>query len=331
MSSPRSPGLTSTAGGVYEWLVFTDSERREPFTGTELRRRIAHDFLALKPGDRLPTVRSLAAGYGASLGGVQDALVKLQEDGAISLDRRHRRGASLLGRSIGRLWEIAAGSPLVVSFPLPTAPRVQGLATAMKALLTANDVAAYLIFVRGARQRLDALRRRQCHLAVMSSLSAGSILGDGEEVVLELPARSYVLEHRIYFVQRPGRDLGHERALIDPDSADFEILTQNEFGGEAELISATYMQFLRLIAEDRADAAILDSEEEAVARFPPWVRSRPLSAGVRDKIGGRNTRAAFVARRGDEAVRRVLDACISADELGRIQADVVNRDRLPEY
>lgn len=292
---------------------------------------MAHDFLALKPGDHLRTVRSMAAGYGASLGGIQQALVRLNGDGAISLDRRHGRGADLLARSIGRLWEIAEGSPLVVSFPLPTTPRVQGLATAVKALLTADEVAAYLTFVRGARQRLDALRRRQCHLAVMSSLSAESILGDGEEVILELPAKSYVLEHRVFYVDRPGRDPAQERALIDPDSADFEILTRREFGPASQLVSATYMQFLRLVAEDRADAAVLDAAEEAVARFPPWIRSRPLSASVLDEIGERNKRAAFIARRGDESVRRVLEACLGPDALSRIQADVVNRDRLPEY
>ncbi len=312
--------------------MFTDDERRAPRLGDELRRNLARDLLALDPGDRLPTVRAFAGRHEASLGAVHQALGRLEEAGAIEVERRHGSGAILRGRSVGRLWAEAEHEPLVISLPLPTAPRIQGLATAIKALLSAQDVAAYLIFLRGARQRLEALRHRQCHLAVMSSLSAGSILDGTEEILFELPDRSYVLEHRVYYVTRPGDDRQVERAVIDPDSADFEILTRLEFSGSAtQLIPAIYMQFQRLIEEDRVDAAILDAEEDAVARFPSSIRSRPLSEPVRTQIAERNTRAAFVGRAAEPAVRRVLEACLVPDELLRIQADVVNRDRVPEY
>ena len=312
--------------------MFTPDERPEPLTGDELRQRLARDLLALRPGDRLPTVRTLAALHGASLGAVHQAVVRLEEAGAIEVDRRHGRGAVLLGRSPGRLWAEAEREPLVISLPLPTAPRVQGLASAIKALLVAQDVAAYLIFLRGARQRLAALRHGQCHLAVMSSLSAGAMTTPTEEVILELPPQSYVQEHRVYYVERPGR-AGHiDRAVIDEDSADFDILTRLEFAGtDTRLVPATYMQFQRLIDEDRADAAILDAEEDIVARLPPTIRDRPLSEGVRAEIGDRNTRAAFVGRAGESTVRRVLEACLDPTDLLRIQAEVIRRDRVPEY
>lgn len=312
--------------------MFTADERAEPLSGDELRRRLARDFLALEPGDRLPTVRALAGRHGASLGAIHQAVVRLEEVAAIEVDRRHGRGGVLLARSPGRLWAEAEREPLVISLPLPTAPRVQGLASAIKALLVAQDVAAYLIFLRGARQRLAALRHHQCHLAVMSSLAAGAMATPDEELVLELPASSYVLEHRVYFVERPGDDGRIGRAVIDADSADFDILTRLEFAGSGtQLVPATYMQFERLLDEDRADAAILDAEEDIVARLPATIRDRPLSDRVRAEIGDRNTKAAFVGRTGEPAVRRVLAACLDPTDLLRIQADVVRRDRVPEY
>jgi hypothetical protein len=312
--------------------MFTMDERTDPLSGDELRRRLARDLLALKPGDRLPTVRAMAGRHGASLGAVHQAVVRLEDVGAIQVERRHGRGAVLLGRSPGRLWAEAEREPLVISLPLPTAPRVQGLASAIKALLVAQDVAAYLIFLRGARQRLAALRHRQCHLAVMSSLSAGAMLTPDEELIVELPPQSYVLEHRVYYVDRPGGGGRIGRAVIDEDSADFDILTRLEFAGsETRLVPATYMQFERLIDEDRADAAILDAEEDIVARLPATIRDRPLSKAVRAAIGDRNTRAAFVGRAGEPAVRHVLEACLDPGDLLRIQADVVRRDRVPEY
>lgn len=312
--------------------VFTPNERREPVSGDELRRRMAQELLGVVPGDRLPTMRSMGSTLGASLGAVHQTLVKLEEAEAIDVDRRHGRGAVMLGRSVGRLWWEAEHEPLVVSLPLPTAPRIQGLATAIKALLAAHDVAAYLIFMRGARRRLEGLRRRQCHVAVMSGLSAQAIAGPAEELILELPDRSFVQEHRVYYIDRPGRGDQIERAIIDEDSSDFDILTRLEFGAtDTELVPATYMQCLRLIEEDRADAAILDAEEDIVARLPRTIRDRPLGEHVRAEIGERNTRAALVGRRGETSVRRVLEACLDPGQLLRIQADVLRRDRVPEY
>ena len=312
--------------------MFTTDERSEPVSGDDLRRRLARDLLALRPGDRLPTVRALAGTHGASLGAIHQALVRLEESGAIDVDRQHGRGAILLGRSPGRLWAEAEREPLVISLPLPTAPRIQGLATAIKALLSAQEVAAYLIFLRGARQRVAALRHGQCHLAVMSSLSAGTMALPAEEVVLELPARSYVLEHRVYYMERPGRGKRIGRAVIDEDSADFDILTHLEFDGTAtRLVPATYMQFQRLLDEDRADAAILDSEEDIVARLPATIRDRALSPRVRAEIGDRNTRTAFVGPTDRPALRHVLDACLDPVRLLEIQAEVIRRDRVPEY
>lgn len=220
----------------------------------------------------------------------------------------------------------------MLSLPLPTAPRIQGLATAIKALLSANEVLAYLIFLRGARRRLAGLRRGQCHIAVMSGLSAEAIAGPAEELILELPDQSFVREHRVYYAERPGRGSQIERAIIDEDSSDFDILTRLEFGEtDTRLVPATYMQGIRLIEEDRADAAILDAEEDIVARLPRTVQDRPLSDHVRAEVHERNTRAALVGRRGEASVRRVLDACLHPDELLRIQQDVLRRDRVPEY
>ncbi len=298
--------------------------------GEDLRRGIARILLHVDPGQRLPTVRDLAARFGVSIGAAQEALVRLESDGAIAVDRRGR-GAILLDRSPGQLWSIAEASPLIISLPLPSTTRIEGLATAVKAQLAASGVEAFMIFSRGSRNRLVELRQQRCHAAVMSALAATELCGPGEEAVLELPPFSFVREHRVYFVDgdRPsGEPL---RVAVDRDSLDFQLLTELEFRDSgATFVSATYMESPRLLEERRAEAVVWDVEE-GKARMPSFVRDRPLSKHVLDQIGTSDLSAAFVTRRSDASVRRLFQICLDVDALMRLQDEVMAGRHLPAY
>jgi hypothetical protein len=303
---------------------------RERIRADELRRRMARALLEIGPGDRLPTVRDLAASQGASIGATQEALARFEVDGAIAVDRQGRT-TTLVRRVLGDLWAAAEGGPLILALPLPSTRRIEGLATAVKAQLADAGVESYLVFIRGSRQRVLALRQQRCHAVVMSSLAAKELGGPDEDTVLELPAGSFVKEHRLY-VATDGRSSDEPlRVVMDRDSLDFQLLTELEFRDSgATFVPATYMQFPRLIAERRADAVIWDVEE-AESRMPSFVHDRELSQGVLDKIGDSNLRAAFVARRPDTSVRRILTASLDQAAVMKVQGEVVQAQRVPEY
>jgi len=163
----------------------------------------------------------------------------------------------------------------------------------------------------------------------MSVLAAAERDATDQVVVLELPPASFVREHRVFYVEHPAGQL--PRVIVDRDSADFQTLAELEFPpGTAQFVPATFMQFERLLRERRADVAILDVEE-ADGRLPAFVRDRPLSSRVEDAVRGNNRRAAFVAQRSSDTVRNVLAAAMAPDEMVRIQHEVIDRTRVPEY
>lgn len=286
-------------------------------------------MVAPEPPTRIPTVRELARAHGSSPASIHSAISRLVDTEAISIETRGRLGAFLVGRSMGRLWAAAEDGPLVVSLPLASSIRYEALATALKRQLTAAGLDVFMIFVRGSRQRLQAVRDGRCHLAVMSSFAAVELCGPNEVVVLELPRRSYNTGHRVFYAAPPEeRPL---RVIIDPYSADQQLLSALEFEGTSvEFVPAMGGQITRLLDSDQADAAVWTVDEMQVRR-PDRILDRPLRRAVRDAIGDRDTRAALVCQATLAPSLRALTAVINRDQLTAVQRDVIAGRIVPEY
>lgn len=295
-----------------------------------LRRSLARDLMTLEPGERLPPIRTLANRFGASVGATQETLAGLVMEGAVELDSHPGRGAVLVSRDTARLYRVAEPSPLLVCLSLPSTDRIHGLATAIKARCVDAGLEAYLVFTRGSRPRLDAVRQGRSHIAVVSALAA-DVLGPPDLVTaLVLTPNSFVREHRVFFMEgRPQAD--PPRVAVDPSSLDFERLTWLEFEGQdVEFVAMNYLTTIRAMQAGTIDAAILDVED-ALMRFPSDIGSRPLSPGVLAVLGDSNTRAAFVCRTDDVAVRALVRECLDPTLLLAVQQEVMSGTRPPEY
>lgn len=297
---------------------------------TDVVPELARRFLtAPDPPSRVPTVRQLVHEHRSSLASIHAAITRLEAAGAIELERRGRLGAFLVSRSLGPLWAAAEGGPLVVSLPLASSLRYEALATAIKQLLTRAGLEVFLIFVRGSRQRLQAVREGRCHLAVMSSFAAAELCGPEDEVVVELAPNSYNTGHRVFLsASDPHRPL---RVIVDRHSADQQLLTALEFAGaEVELLPAMTAQITRLLTNGQADAAVWTSDEMQATRLG-GILDRPLADSVRARVGDTDTRAALVGRAADGGVMGALLAQVYAAEVTRIQLDVMSGHVVPEY
>jgi len=290
--------------------------------------------MAFEEGDRLPTVRDLAAQHGASLASVQTALARLEADGAVQITRRGRLGAYLEHRSLPELWSAADGAPLVVTLPLASNLRGQGLATGIKSVLTEAGMDTFLTFVRGSRNRLRALRDGRCHIVVMSGLAA-TIAADADLAVIILPAQTFAEERRVFLHRPEPPELGPPdrrlRVVIDSESADLQRLAQLEFEHQdVEFVEAVYMQSIALLESGMADAAVWDLDE-TTRRLPPHVTSRALSPSVREAIGHRETCAAFVTRADDIPTRVIVEKCLRPERIVEIQRRVLAGELVPGY
>jgi hypothetical protein len=295
-----------------------------------LRRDVATVLLRADEGEALPPIRQLASRFGSSIGATQMAVARFVEDGVVEIDSRPGRGTILVHKRIGGLFAAIHDGPLVIALPLPSTERINGLATAIKASLTARGVEAYMVFIRGSRHRIAALSQDRCQIAVVSTLAARDLTGPAFDVLLTLPARSYVFEHRVFYVPEggTGRRL---KVAIDRSSRDFERLTELEFAGvDVELVPLNYLRSVRALTDGTIDAAILDSED-ALMHFPPEMANRSLSDRVQDELAGANLEASFVGRSGDPVIRELVSTCFVPTEILRIQAEVIAGRRPPEY
>ena len=290
--------------------------------------------MLLEEGARLPTVRALAAEYGASLASVQAGLARLEADGAIVVVRRGRLGAYLSRKSLQGLWSAAEGAPLILALPLPSNLRGQGLATGIKTVLEETGVDTFLMFIRGSRNRLRSLREGRCHIVVMSGLAA-EISRDPGLRLTHLPTQTFAEERRV-FLHRPDPDSSEPeqrplRVVIDSESADLQRITELEFAGQnVEFVEAVYMQSVALIENGQADAAVWDLDE-TTRRLPPHVISRPLSDHVRQVIGDSDTRVAFVTRADDTPAQVIVERCLKPERVVSIQQQVLAGQLVPRY
>jgi hypothetical protein len=311
--------------------VVTNHVRTHARALNDVVPELARRFLtAPEPPSRLPTIRDLAHDHGSSLASVHAAVGRLEDAGAIRIETRGRLGAFMVERSVGRLWATTESGPLVISLPLASSPRYEALATAIKQLLTNAGIEVFLIFVRGSRQRLQAVREGRCHLTAMSRFAASELCGPEDGVVVELGPDSYNTGHRVFY-SAANPDPHPVRVIVDRHSADQQLLTALEFTGpDVTLVPAMPAQITRLLIGGQADAAVWTIDEMQVRR-PDEILDRPLKAEVRASVGDRMTRAVLVGRAADAAIMEAVCAPVLSAEVARIQADVLAGRVVPEY
>lgn len=298
----------------------------------KLIRRLALYLMQVKEGERLPNVRELAEMYHVSVGSISNALAQLESMGVVSISKHGHVGSFVQSRSLGRLWEIARREPIVVAHTLPTNALYEGLATGIKKLISSLGVEVYLIFIRGSEARLQALRQKRCHLALVSGFAARELCKEGEEILLTLPPGSWLPSHRVYYRPLPSGEARRPRVAIDMHSFDHRRLTELEFADQdVEFKPVSFMQIHRLLADGFIDATVWPVDEVLEAQLGERIRHRPLSDHVLDIVGTSDRTTALVGRSEDFAIRAIVEATLSADALVEYQRKVAAGELVPEY
>jgi hypothetical protein len=299
-----------------------------------LKRRLATFFLGVDVEERLPSVRDLARENQSSVGSISNAINELEELGAIQIERRGHLGSFVNSRSQGVLWTIAEQGPMVIGFPLTSSLRFSGLATGLKKLLSDAGIEVYLIFIRGSRTRIQALREGRCHAVMMSEFAADKLCTDEEEIQLRLPAESYVARHKVFY-RTPL--LGKERSLrvaIDRDSIDLACIAELEFADQpVEFIPLPYVLIHRQLVDGHIDAAVWSSDDMHgyLSQQHGQIFDQPLSESTISQIGLTDTSAALVAHASSLSVHAVISSVLNPDQIVEIQQKVLAGEIDPEY
>ncbi len=296
----------------------------------EVNRRLAGYFLTLEPGINIESIRDLAAAMNASIGLISESITRLENLGAIEIERRGQLGSFLIRQSVGKLWAAVVNQPLVIAHTLPSNRRYEGLASALKIVLNDADIETYFIFVRGSRTRLNALRENRCHIAIVSQFAAEGLRTPTEEIAATLLPGSFVKSHQVFF--RKDIQSGQRmKVAIDPDSFDQAQLSNIEFKGQPiDIHKTTFMSIRHYLFEKKVDMAIW-TEEDMESQLGSSIAMSPLSAKTNEIVSGRNTKAALVTRVNDDATRALVQKLIDPVVIQSIQQAVVSGEMIPEY
>jgi hypothetical protein len=240
-------------------------------------------------------------------------------------------GSFLISRSLGKLWQLAEGGPMVIALTLPANLRFEGLATGLKRILGEAGIDVYMVFIRGSRTRFAALRENHCHVIVTSALAAEHLCTKKERIILQLPPDSFAAGHRVYFRSRALEETKPLRVAIDRDSYDQAQLTEMEFGGsDVRLVPMMATRILHLLSQGQIDAAVWISEEPPHFLGKDFV-DRPLSDAVSEKVGIKETSAVLVARADCTSAKAIISGLVNPDELMSIQKMVIGGEMVPQY
>lgn len=297
----------------------------------ELQVNLAKYLIQVEEGKRLPSIRRLAASTQMSIGSVSTALNGLQDMGAVVIQKRGHLGSVVSARSLGELWGLVEQGPFVIAMTLPMHLRFEGLATGLKKAFEAAGIEAYLIFIRGSRTRMKALKENRCHVAIMSGLAADEFCERDCEILLTLPPGSWISGYCVFQRAAGGISGKPLRVAVDPDSFDHKRLTELEFTGQAvEYRPASFVQFPRLLKNGDVDAILWTVDQED-SYLSDDILYRPLSTRTMESVGEKSISASFVARAGSESIRAVLAGTIQSDKILEIQNQVISGEMIPEY
>jgi len=299
--------------------------------GIEVNRKLAAYFLSLQKDENIKSIRYLSHSLKASLGLISQSITEIEENGAVAIERRGQLGSFIKEISIGKLWQIAVGEPLVIAHTLPSNRRYEGLAAAIKGAFHDVGVETYFIFIRGSRTRLKALRDHRCHIAITSLFAAGGLCEPTESVVMSLPSGSFVGAHQL-FIRANAPGVGHPlTAAVDPDSYDQMRLSEIEFQGQAvEFKKITFMNIFHYLSTNQVDMAIW-TEDDMQSHLGNNIKKQSLSPHTQEAAGTTDTQAALITRSDDAVVGAVIKKVLLPSQLMTVQQAIIDGMVIPEY
>ncbi|PLR94449.1 GntR family transcriptional regulator YhfZ [Bacillus sp. T33-2] len=228
-------------------------------------KHIALELLAVEVGQKIPTVSDFCDRLCLGRGTVQGALKQLEMLGAIELEARGHLGTFLLNKDVSVLLDVSGTGPLVGAMPLPYSKKYEGLATGIVDGFQTLNKRISLAYMRGASNRLEALKARRYDFAIVSRLAAEewNIPHRGLEIVKTFGAGSYVSEHKIFLSDHGKTKIESGMKVgIDRSSPDQSKITLLECEGlDVHFVDVNYMLLFQMLQERKIDAAVWNVDE----------------------------------------------------------------------
>src|SRR5574341_317337 len=235
--------------------------------------KLASEFLAYHPGDRIKTAKEYARDLDSGTGTVQVAMKLLTDAGAIGLSARGQLGTFITKIDYLELYHFTLRGSIVGAMPLPYSRRYEGFATGLKENFQEKNFDLNLTFIRGSANRLSALDDRRCDFTFLSRMAVEQIEAEGKRFALKhgLGTGTYVSKHIVLLRDNSQNCIQNGmRVGVDTQSSDHMILVKRACEDrQVEFLDMSYMQLLAALTTGRIDATVWNEDDLITSKSQP--------------------------------------------------------------
>jgi len=294
----------------------------------EAKQVVASVVISIPVGGQVPTTLALAKHAKAASGTIQTALRELEGSGAVTITSHGSFGRRIQAKDLGALWTASGRGPLTGVLPLPDSREFSGLATAFTEAAERRSIPLQLLFRQGSRRRLQFLESRRVDFVVMSSIAAHA--HQLPTIAITLGPHTYYRENSVVVITAAGAAVGQPtRVPADQNSKDHVSLTEREFPG-AEFVDTPYMFIPDLVVNGTFEAAVWHQSASSPLLVGSGLAIHPLRH-PNLATGDAQDRAAIVWRSEDAVVGGFISEFFEPSLLERIQKEVMDNVRIPQF
>lgn len=289
---------------------------------------LANYFMSLDEGVRILTISEFLERIDVARGTIQNSLLVLKESGAVKLSSRGKLGTFLDSKDNNILMKFAGIDSIVGVMPLPYTKLYEGLSTGIIESMSVN-VPVYMGYMRGAQKRIEMVQNGRYDFAVVSlyaALEFQEYNPDAITIAKRFGKYTYLKGHTL--VLRDAKFDKIEtgmRVAIDYDSIDQSTLTLSAIEGiSVKLIPMSYTQFGSSLHSNEIDAMIWNKDE--VARTLSMYKQVDIGSNLLE-----NTEAVLVVANDRLEILKLITDSLNKEEVLRIQKDIEDGLRMPQY
>ena len=287
---------------------------------------IAREIVFSEAGERISSIIEYSQKYNISVGLIQKALMSLQEEGALEIERRGVLGSYIKKINNEILMEKSVFGSLVGVMPLPYSKRYEGLATGIKNNFENYKVNFYFAYMSGSEVRLNFLRKGIYDFAIVSRLAyeIEKEKCDDIEVIFGFGEKSYVSRH----VLLKAAGIGKIRKIgVDKNSEDQKYMTRECITSkDCEYIEISYNETLKLLKNNIVDAIIWNYDEIEEKQIKIDYEELPNK-----EVLNKANEAVLVIKKQNQMLRKLTEKIINVEYIGEIQKKVLENKMLPTY
>ena len=304
----------------------TRKENKEMNKKEQAMLSIAREIVFSEAGERISSIIEYSQKYNISVGLIQKALMSLQEEGALEIERRGVLGSYIKKINNEILMEKSVFGSLVGVMPLPYSKRYEGLATGIKNNFENYKVNFYFAYMSGSEVRLNFLRKGIYDFAIVSRLAyeIEKEKCDDIEVIFGFGEKSYVSRH----VLLKAAGIGKIRKIgVDKNSEDQKYMTRECITSkDCEYIEISYNETLKLLKNNIVDAIIWNYDEIEEKQIKVDYEELPNK-----EVLNRANEAVLVIKKQNQMLRKLTEKIINVEYIGEIQKKVLENKMLPAY